>query len=441
MIKSFHLQIKNFNLVLLLSIINITALGNTNLKNIQGNLVVNYHIDYIFGKDEIKWCTVPVPPSVYQQSQTHPSILYFPNGWNGYTHWLGTTPYPDSNNKYENPCIYYANPSTPDFPPNVFTGIPKNPIYPRPSNGGYNSDIELFLHHDTLYAFNRENYDRREIEVQSSLDGFNWSATKHVYSSNDVVGKEVLSPSIIHRNSKLYIYHLNGDAGNSYTGRCTSMEIMVGTSLSKPDFKFDKYGSFINQEESQIQAWHFDLFEYKNKLFMVFCGRKIDKQNPMYTYLAVSEDYVNFYIYEKPLINCFNTYRPTAYIDKDDNFILYFSVVGNYVGDGTVRAIGVAKIEMPKLLNYIINKTTTTQSLSKNKSINVFFNPVNKILTINNFPEIKTISIFHSDGREIKIETPHDDSIDCNSFSNGIYIVKTISKNGTRNVNKFIITH
>jgi hypothetical protein len=124
---------------------------------------------------------------------------------------------------------------------------------------------------------------------------------------------------------------------------------MEGSSLTKPDFKFLKKGSFVNKDSIHVEPWHIDLFEFENKLYMVFCGRK--KSDPrLYTYLAVSSNYTDFVIYDKPLISVFNTYRPTAYVDKSNMFNLYFSVVGNYVGDGSDRAIGLARMNFIDLL-------------------------------------------------------------------------------------------
>lgn len=72
------------------------------------NLFIISRFCYI-GESTFFWCDLPVPVNYPQQSQTHPSILYLKQGWNGATHWLGTTPYPKAQVKYENPCIYYAD--------------------------------------------------------------------------------------------------------------------------------------------------------------------------------------------------------------------------------------------------------------------------------------------------------------------------------------------
>ena len=88
-------------------------------------------ISPIFSKDEMLFCSVPVPPinnhkggefnftdtqiSKYGQSQTHPSIVYVPEGWNGHQYWLVSTPYPNAIGEFENPCIYYADAENGNF--------------------------------------------------------------------------------------------------------------------------------------------------------------------------------------------------------------------------------------------------------------------------------------------------------------------------------------
>ncbi len=330
----------------------VQELPSESLTNVQ------YNQDYIFTNKNIKWCSVPVPASVSKQSQTHPSIVYVPDKWNGYTHWLGTTPYPNADVSQENPCIYFSNQdNNTTTPPTSFLGIPNNPISkkPKPLNS-YNSDIELFLDNDTLYSIIRESQNNkfiREIKIQSSADGLTWTAPKHLYSEKDAPGLELLSPAIIKKEDDYLIYHLNGNAGNSYTGKCTSLQIMKSGSISDPQFKYFKEGKFINKDILKVEPWHMDLFEYNNKLYMVFCGRNLQKPSLLYTYLAVSEDYTNFYIYPKPLISVFDTYRPTAYVDENQLFNLYFSVVGNYAMDGSDRAIGLAQIRINKLIEYL----------------------------------------------------------------------------------------
>ncbi len=74
--------------------------------------------------------------------------------------------------------------------------------------------------------------------------------------------------------------------------------------------------------------WHFDLFEYKGKLYMVSVSEKGD--NIM---LSVAEDWKHFKTYRKPLVNNHYTenycgyrqyyYKPTAFVKDDILHVFY----------------------------------------------------------------------------------------------------------------------
>lgn len=302
------------------------------------------------------WCKIPIPTGYPWQSQTHPSILYIKEGWSGATHWLGTTPYPNAQVEYENPCIYYGMMERNSVPIN-FIPIKKNPILGWPGGSRFNSDIELFYNNKTLYSIIRE-YDNKSLQkilkVQSSLDGQNWSEAHPFFSTNNPE-QELLSPSIIRYENKLRIYCLNGNAGIAKQGICTGIDILEGDDLEQSAFKEIVGGTFLNKDQVKIEPWHCCLFEYEQKLYMLFCGRDHKKKSfrsPMETYLAVSEDYHNFYIYENPIISYVKTYRPSAYIDGD-LLHLYFSVVGYIDSFFEDRRIGYTCLNMKELIQLL----------------------------------------------------------------------------------------
>ena len=336
---------------------NILVYMRRNLQALLDKTTFHFHKkNVVIGNNSFKWCKIPVPENYPMQSQTHPSILYVPERWNGATHWLGTTPYPFGDIRFENPCIYYADQKDENVPTD-FVPIKCNPIVDWAGDKSYNSDIELFLKNNTLYAINRVNDGRvlREIELLSSKDGQNWSTPISIYQSNDE-NRQLLSPSVIEHEDKIYIYFLSGDAGIKKKGHCGGIEIIEGSDLSNPNFKYKTKGVFVNSEITGIQPWHFDLFIYADKLYMVFCGRNIKKKTfryPMETYLAVSDNFIDFTIYPIPILKHIKTYRPSAYVDEKGIFNLYFSVVGEVAGDCSDRAIALTSIPMSELLNLI----------------------------------------------------------------------------------------
>lgn len=312
-----------------------------------------YKDSVILGNSSYFWCDIPVPTTYPLQSQTHPSIIYLKKGWNGATHWLGTTPYPKAQVKYENPCIYYADIN--NSLPTQFVPIECNPILDWPGGDRFNSDIELYYDENVLYSIIRE-YDNKllskKMKVQYSEDGQYWSAP-HLFFETTDPKQELLSPSIIRYNNKFRLYCLNGDAGISKRGRCTGIHILEGDDLKKSTFKEIATGSFLNKDKVQIEPWHCCLFEYKQRLYMLFCGRDLKQKtfrSPMETYLAVSEDYQNFYIFDKPIVAHIKTYRPSAYIDGDQMH-LYFSVVGYVDNFHEDRRIGYTCLNMNELLS------------------------------------------------------------------------------------------
>ena len=312
---------------------------------------IRYKKRVVIGNIEYYWCDIPVPIDYPKQSQTHPSICFFSEKWRGYSYWLATTPYPEERIEYENPCIYHSN------DPAVFYPINQNPILKHPGGAAYNSDPELFLFEDRLYCIVRENENShylRDIKLLNSPNGQEWSKPITIYSSNEE-NRQLLSPSYVRCREKHLIYFLNGDAGIGRNGKCTGLEIAEADDLDA-SFRFFCNGHFLNQEDVKIEPWHFDLFEYNNRLYMVLCARARNSRalrNPMYTYLAVSEDYINFHIYKKPIIRYLKSYRPSAYVDDKGVFHLYFSIIGSFLKDHSDRSIAWTSVNFNKLLSLI----------------------------------------------------------------------------------------
>ena len=312
----------------------------------------------VIGGGAFSFCKIPVPAG-YAQSQTHPAILHIPNQWHGYTHILASTPYPKADIRYENPCLYYASS---EESPTSFTPNPSNPIIPPPSErNAFNSDPCLYFENDRLYLLNRRcelTPDLREIEICYSDDGMTFSVPETIITET-AKKKELLSPSVIQYANAKRIYFLNGDAGIGKNGKCQGIDIYQGTSFENADFIYIKTGKFLNSDEIGIEPWHFDLFEFNKKLYMVFCGRNKRQKglrNQMNTYLAVSEDYQDFHIFATPLVKLLKTYRPTAYLDDKKKLHLYFSVVGKVYRDKSDRVIALVNLDFSALLKNISNK-------------------------------------------------------------------------------------
>lgn len=125
------------------------------------------------------------------------------------------------------------------------------------------------------------------------------------------------------------------------------LAIWRGSSITEPDFQLidtlrlpaictvDKMAQlrlfdhiWYLPRPQKHDVWHFDLFEYKNKLYMVSVAEKGD--NIM---LSVSDDYRHFKHIRKPLVNNHYSenytgyrqyfYKPTAFVKDDSLFVFY----------------------------------------------------------------------------------------------------------------------
>ena len=125
-----------------------------------------------------------VTPTADGSGQTvHPSVVYTPEGWNGFRYWMAVTGYKDTNNAYENPHILASNDGATWAPPPGLT----NPIYPQPV-GGYNSDTELVLVDGTAYCFFRRTVGvaTDDIMLTTSTNGVTWTAATAVLRARSV---------------------------------------------------------------------------------------------------------------------------------------------------------------------------------------------------------------------------------------------------------------
>jgi hypothetical protein len=283
----------------------------------------------ISDKSQLNYVNLPntggVPNGV--KDITHPSVYYNPDGWNGYTHWMAATPYPQKDaltgEYYENPCIYFANGDSENKHPLSWTPIANNPLLPHPSSG-YNSDPELFMHDNKLWVVNRwkSGVPIISFTMQSSSDGLNWTEPTIIYSSDD---SESVSPMYLFENGKHRLYiiepYKNPIVGTDKT-RTQYIRVIESESLENPSFTEIEYCAL----EGLPNIWHGSIFVYKDVKYLIGCGlHDADRRNLFGLYLARQIEGTNdFKFYDKPLIATFGGYRPHSFVDGD-NVVVYIS--------------------------------------------------------------------------------------------------------------------
>ena len=294
----------------------------------------------IIDKNAIRWCSFPLSHDLDQggvpfdiQDVTHPSIVYVPNGFNGYDCWVATTPYPcslpTSGEPYENTCIYFANTDNNTFPVN-FNAINQNPIILK-SGAKYNSDPDLLYDEDNncLYAITRKRKSHdyeTNIVVQKSFDGQIWSNPISLFITNTYS----LCPCIVKTNEAYRVYTFEVDTDR----KKTTKEIVVweGRSLDNPSFEIVKRVKWTLPSN----FWHGDIYFHNGKYFMVYCGTHKDNKTifgsedlSKYMWVAISEDGYHFKALDKPLLQMNGVYRSSIVI-VNEKLVVYFSVSNRY---------------------------------------------------------------------------------------------------------------
>jgi len=122
----------------------------------------------------------------------HPDVVHVPDGFLGYAYWMGCTPYPFAEDRFENPVIRVSHDGV-DWMP--FPGAP-DPLVEAPVNGSWHhADTDIVLHNGTIYVFyistNREAAET-VFSFICSADGVRWSAPHEIYR-----GAWGVSPAVV----------------------------------------------------------------------------------------------------------------------------------------------------------------------------------------------------------------------------------------------------
>lgn len=164
--------------------------------------------------DPTKWSgpvgsrlTIPTHVSPAGGQTTHPSVLFFPDGWNGYRYWMAHTPYPSGNDDHEDPNLAVSNDGI------TWVAAPgvTQPLDDADGTPEYNSDTDLvFGPNDTMYLFWRH-YDsslgsnQEKVYVRTSTDGATWTARVLVYQYTETALRP-LSPSFAWDGTRWTVY-------------------------------------------------------------------------------------------------------------------------------------------------------------------------------------------------------------------------------------------
>lgn len=251
--------------------------------------------------------------SLTSSGWTHPSVVKFDTPWHGFLYWMAVTPYPNTENEYENPHIFCSNDGIHWTEPVGIT----NPIVPCPSGTGYNSDVNLLMDGDALYCYFRVSgvLSGRAIYVVKSTDGVNWSQ-KQVVCDWPATGMDVIAPSFVKAGPEYECFGVcTGESipGDYYQNN--SIRKMTSTSptegfrpVKDTDYRLVRINS--RPWGPDQEPWHLEV-RMVNKIWLLLvtttnhggygAGGRL--------FLGYSTDGINFVFGHQPLINLSGTYK------------------------------------------------------------------------------------------------------------------------------------
>jgi hypothetical protein len=175
------------------------------------------------GFERLRNAPTPLITPTYDGSgqTTHPSIAYLPNGWHGFEYWLAITPYPNGNDRLENPSILASHDGLSwSVPPGL-----TNPLVPAPPCD-HNSDADIIYNDDVdeLWVYyldsrrarrcagheNQPYFDHSYLKLMRSADGVHWSGPQVIIDfPSGTSNISPLSPSVVKRGSTFYLWLVN----------------------------------------------------------------------------------------------------------------------------------------------------------------------------------------------------------------------------------------
>ena len=258
---------------------------------------------------------------------THPSVLYFPNKWKGYKFWMANTPYPRSNDFFENPCILVSNNGIKWEESKLF----KNPL----DEVSLEDNKNKYHFSDAALVYNNKNnelecwyrYSKNgvidQIYRRRSKDGIIWTKRELLLDHQNCKPKDMLmSPSIIWKDNKYLMWTV---AASPF--RVEYRESQDGFNWSNP------ITTELNLPKN-IQPWHVEVKLIDNNFEMLLNCMDNQVKESNYRFLMCSKS-VNGLLWDnfEPSIqrssdrskwNGKMIYR-SSFIKIKENYIVYYA--------------------------------------------------------------------------------------------------------------------
>lgn len=297
-----------------------TAISNGDISTVKSDIVtINSSLSEsakIFDKQIIDTRNALIPLNIvtYDGSNqaTHPSVIATSNFAN-LKYWMAYTPYPNSNDDYENPCVVGSNTGI-DWMKLTVNPIDK-PTDEETTAGAYMSDTDLVYSNklECWYRFNKAGVE--QLLRKTTTDGVTWSEREIVFDMSGTGG--TLSPSIIYTNGLYKMWYVKTNGQIYYTESTTGV---LGT-WSTPLLVTVTYANTV------FIPWHIDVVLISGIYYLTINGALSTDLNSRHILMSESTDGLSF-------TNATIILSPSSYSnDTFDNSTLYrASMVKTTVG-------------------------------------------------------------------------------------------------------------
>ena len=139
----------------------------------------------------------------------HPCVRYVPQGFSGHKWWMVVTPYPNYNNKYENPVLYYGL-GNDVKPPAKWEMVG---VVQGSHDKGYNADCNLFFDEDKIWIIWKEK-DTENSDINKTgncimcrpYDGKNFGSVFKLFDNDSSDEVHLIAPSVLNVGDKIICY-------------------------------------------------------------------------------------------------------------------------------------------------------------------------------------------------------------------------------------------
>lgn len=302
-------------------LINVSTYNNTWLY-FNGINSTEYVYDRVIGILNNSETFLNTPTYDGSNQTVHPSIVYFETAWNGYKYWMAMTPYPGTNDNFENPSILSSNDGQIWVVPVGLTN-PINSTFSRPS--AHYNDPDLIYNNDTnvleIYWLDAGD-GKTSLFYSNSSDGITWTNQLNVLNVSDY---EIISPAIIYKNNVYTMWVVNS---TSIGCSSTTKKLQFYNSTDGISWNGSFSTSFTNPSGKYL--WHMDIdwIIERNEYWMIFDAAASCNAQIQGIFLSNSSDGITWTTSGSPLITYIPStwdevlYRPTFLYNKTSNDML-----------------------------------------------------------------------------------------------------------------------